>query len=120
MASAAEMFQFVSTFGPMLGELAARVEFLEQRIEQLEGGARAQLGAPAAAEAEAPAADESFEFMGQKIDLKSMLEGAIPGNGGMPSIMERLKNWTPPAAKAAGAPATNPAAAPAPETPKTT
>lgn len=108
MATNGEMFQFIANFGPMLGELAARLDYLERRIEMVEGGAvAAPGGAPAP---DAPDDASEFEFMGEKVSLKGMLEGAMPA-GGMPSLMERLKNWKPTAkADAASAPAAAPAA----------
>ena len=109
------MFQFVTQFGPMMGELAARLEFLEMRVELLEGGARAP-AAPGGAAPDGP--DESFEMFGQTFDMKAMLEKGMPA-GGMSGMMERLKDWKP-GAKTAAAPAAPdapPAAAPAPEKP---
>lgn len=107
MASNAEMFQFIANFGPMVGELAARLEFLEARIEALEGGfTRAAPGAVPAAD-DGPG-EEAFEIAGHKFDMKSMLEAGMPA-GGVGGIMERLKNWKPTAA--APTPPTAPAAA---------
>lgn len=106
MATNQEMFQFLSNFGPMLGELAAQVAFLDRRIELLEQGARA----PEVAAAPELPADESIEFMGQKIDVKGMLEAGMP-KGGFTEMMERMKNWKPPTAPAPAA--ATPAPAPA-------
>lgn len=117
-ASVAEMFQFVATFGPMLGELAARVEYLEQRLDRLEGGALAAAPATGDPAAELGDASGAIDFFGHKIDMRSMLEGGLPP-GGMPAMMERLKNWKPGATAAAPAAPSTPGA-PAPETPKPT
>lgn len=109
MATNGEMFAFVANFGPMLGELAARVGHLEARIEAMEGS-------PVVGGDPIPATDPGgeVEFMGQKFDMKAMFEAGMPP-GGIPGMMERMKNWKPPAA----APVASAPAAPAPATPPT-
>ena len=110
MATNGEMFSFISNFGPMLGELAATVAYLGERIDRLEAERHA---APAPGGADELGADDNseIEFMGQKFSVKGMLEGAMP-KGGMTELMEKLAKYKRPEATAA---ATPPTAAPAAE-----
>lgn len=110
MATNAEMFAFLSNFGPMLGELAARVAFLETRVEQLEG-VGAAIAPPGGAQPDV--AEEKFEMFGQTFDMKGLMESGMPP-GGMAGLMEKLKTWKPPTATATAPPAPAAPAAPAP------
>lgn len=112
MATQAEMFAFVTQFGPLLGELAARMEYMEMRIERLEAGHAIAQQPGAAESSDAPEAE--FEMFGQKFDMKSMLEGGMPA-GGMSGLMDRIKNWKPGQPPPA---APTPPTPPAPEPPK--
>lgn len=99
MATNQEMFAFLAQFGPMLGELAAHVTYLERRIEALESADRGASDPASTSEPKPPAG--KFEFMGQEFDMDAMLAGGMP-EGGFNGLMKRALERTPKTPTASG------------------